>query len=137
VALIGLDVSRPPLRFRTRSWAPAVLAIIVAGLFLAALRVDVTRMRLALGTAFKEELRLEEVERELTVAMRQLRDPANLALRATERGFVRAERLIDLDPVPPSRPRAPEATPIELANAHAGSRVRTATGSDASRPVRR
>jgi len=96
VTLIGLDVSRPPLRLQSRSWIPAAAAVLVGALFLASLRMDVTRMRLMLGEAFKEELRLEEVERELTVDMRRLRDPALLARIAAERGFRRAEKLIDL-----------------------------------------
>lgn len=117
VGLIGLDVSRPPLRLRPRSWVPLVAAAVVGAMFLAVLRMDVIRMRFALAQSFAEELRLEDVKRERTVRMRQLRDPAVLARNARRLGFRRAERLIDLDRVggPPAMAPAPE--PIELAAA--------------------
>ena len=117
IALIGLDVSRPPLRFQTHSWIPTAAALIVGGLFLAVLRMDVTRMRIDLGDAFKEELRLEEAERQLTVEMRRLRDPAVLTRRAAERGFRRADQLIDLEgPSPAVSPPAPSRRSIALAS---------------------
>ena len=48
----------------------------------------------------------EEIERQLTVDMRRLRDPAVLTRRAAEGGFGRADRLIDLEG-PPSRAGQP------------------------------
>jgi hypothetical protein len=100
VGLIGLDVSRPPSRLRTRSWVPIVAAGVLGALLLAVLRVDVIRMRFALARSFEEQLALEERKRELTVEMRKLRDPAELARRAEALGFRRAEHLIDLEPLP-------------------------------------
>lgn len=121
-SLIGLDVLRVPLRLERRSWAPLIVAGVAGALFLAVLRMDVIRMGFALAENFEEELRLAEVERRLTVRMRQLRDPATLSKRAHELGFRRAEHLIDLpDPdrhrgisEPPLK-RPPQ--PVELAAA--------------------
>jgi len=104
VGLIGLDVAQLPSRLRTGSWMPVLAAMVAGAMFLAVLRMDVIRMRFAVAQAFEEELRLQEEKRELTVRMRQLRDPAVLAQRAEALGFRRAERLIDLGaPVLPAR----------------------------------
>jgi len=119
VNLIGLDVARAPGRLRGTSWLPMVAAVVLGALLLAGLRVDVIRLRLALAGSFEEELRLEQEQRELTVQMRRLRDPAELARRAEALGFRRAERLIDLGPGPaPAEPDA-HATTLELAAANA------------------
>jgi hypothetical protein len=84
--------------------------------------MDVVRMGFALAENFEEELRLAELERRLTVRMRQLRDPVTLSKKAYELGFRRAEHLIDLpDPdlhrgiSEPPLMRPPQ--PIELAAA--------------------
>jgi hypothetical protein len=119
VNLIGLDVARAPGRLRGTSWLPMVAAVVLGALLLAGLRVDVIRLRLALAGSFEEELRLEREQRELTVQMRRLRDPAELARRAEALGFRRAERLIDLGPGPaPAEPDA-HATTLKLAAANA------------------
>jgi hypothetical protein len=110
IGLIGLDVAQPPSRLRTRSWAGVAAAAVAGMMFLAVLRVDVIRMRFSVAEAFEEELRLEEVKRELTVEMRRLRDPAVLVERAGELGFRRAERLIDVGAAPP-RPRVRRPEP--------------------------
>jgi hypothetical protein len=124
IGLVGLDVSRPPARLRGSSWLPLVVTLVIAAMFLAVLRMDVIRMRLALAQAFEDELRLEEEKRELTVEMRQLRDPAQLARHAERLGFRRAEHLIDLAPeasapepsrAGASRPGSAAARPVELA----------------------
>jgi hypothetical protein len=100
---------------------PLLVAGVAGALFLAVLRMDVIRMRFAVAQAFEEELRLQELKRELTVDMRQLRDPAQLARRAEKLGFRRAEQLIDLDTHveaqgSPSRQSRPERRgPVELA----------------------
>jgi hypothetical protein len=124
IRLIGLDVVSLPSRLKTGSWAPVVVAAVVGGLFLAVLRMDVIRLRFSLASAFEEELRLEELKRELTVDMRQLRDPAVLGRRAQEIGFQRAARLIELGqdmPLGGSPPRRDEPSQaIELAAASSG-----------------
>jgi hypothetical protein len=96
VTLIGLDVSRPPMRLKTRSWAPLAAAALMGALLLAVLRVDVIRIRFGLAERLAEELRLEDLKRQLTVEMRTLRDPAVLSRRARDLGFERATNLIDL-----------------------------------------
>ncbi len=126
ISLIGLDVATPPGRLRTSSWAPVVVAAVIGAMFLAVLRMDVIRMRFTLAGTFEEELRLKQLKRELTVDMRQLRDPAVLARRARERSFRRAERLIDLEG--DGRSRAPArleepAGDVELASATSGHRA--------------
>jgi hypothetical protein len=113
INLIGFDVARAPGRLRGTSWLPVVAVAVLSGLLLAGLRVDVIRMRLARAESFEEELRLEQEERDLTVEMRQLRDPAELARRAEALGFRRAERMIDLAPGSP--PPAAAVAPTELA----------------------
>lgn len=115
-SLIGFDVSRLPRRLQTRSWAAVLVAAVLGALFLAVLRMDVIRMRFTLAQAFEEELRLEELKRELTVDMRQLRDPAILAERAEQLGFRRAERLIDLEGAGRESPPQ-ESGEVELAAA--------------------
>ena len=117
VTLIGLDVSRAALRLQTRSWAPLVVAALAGGLFLATLRTDVLRMRFSVAERFEQQLQLEQQKRQLTVKMRQLRDPAELSQRARALGFRRAERLIDLRGAgSPDRPAVPMGRAIELAS---------------------
>jgi len=127
VPLIGLDVSRPPIRLRTRSWAPLAAAALAGALLLAVLRVDVIRIRFGLAESLAEELRLEDLKRQLTVEMRRLRDPAVLSRRARELGFQRAERMIDLpaDGTPQHLPEPPAVVgPVEFAAAVPPSRER-------------
>jgi len=121
--LVGLDVTNPPSRLQTGSWAPVVVAAVVGALFLAVQRMDVIRMRFGLASMFEEQLRLEELKRELTVEMRQLRDPAALTRHARELGFRRAEHLIDLAEQPePRAPAAREETGAGMALAAASGR---------------
>ena len=118
--LVGLDITRLPSRLRTSSWGPVAIAIVGGALFLAFLRIDVIRMGFTLARTFDDTSRLEELKRELTVDMRQLRDPAALIRHARELGFRRAERLIELDGNGPvHRPSAVEepAGAIELVSA--------------------
>jgi hypothetical protein len=109
--LIGLDVSRTPIRLKTRSWVPLAAAALAGALLLAVLRVDVIRIRFGLAESLEEEIRLEGLKRQLTVEMRQLRDPAVLSRRAQDLGFQRAEQLIELPaegaPLPLPDPSAP------------------------------
>ena len=121
--LIGLDVSNPPSRLQTGSWAPVIGAAVVGALFLAVLRMDVIRMRFGLAGMFEEQLRLEGLKRELTVDMRQLRDPAALTRHARELGFRRAEHLINLaEERDPRTPAAREESAAGIALAATSSR---------------
>lgn len=99
--------STPELAGLLRVWAlPCVAGALVAALALTALRVDLLRARYGLAEAVREEQTLRAEERELTVELRRLRDPARLAELAREQGFVRPERVIDLAARPVSEPAA-------------------------------
>jgi hypothetical protein len=61
-------------------------------------------MRYGLSAAMKEERELLEERRELTARVRALRDPARLSRLAEERGFIRPERVVKVEP-PGGEPR--------------------------------
>jgi hypothetical protein len=97
-ALVGIDFARPvaSLRPRARSGAVWLALVLAAALGLVVLRVDLLRVRYALASATAREEALLSEQRELTVQVRQLRDPRLLAERAEALGFVRPERVIRL-----------------------------------------
>lgn len=105
VSLIGRDLARAHPRRRSR--APGFPALLVgallAGLFLAALRVDILRMSSALEDARVTLESLEREARDLTAEVGALRDPARLAVLAGERGFADATRVLEA--------RGPQARP--------------------------
>lgn len=74
--------------------------LLAAGLGLAALRVDLIRVRYALADALREEAALRAARAELLVEVRRLRDPARLAALAQRAGLSRPERLIELEERP-------------------------------------
>jgi cell division protein FtsB len=99
--LVGRDFARE--RRAARSALHAALpylvgAAVAIGLAIAALRNDLIRMRYDLTAAMREERELLQERRELTARVRELRDPARLAELARERGFVRPERVFELEP---------------------------------------
>ena len=96
--LVGLDFSGRAVRWRprVREIAPILAAALLAALLVAVLRVDLLRVRYALADAVAREQSLLAEKRELTVEMRQLRQPSLLAEYARERGFVRPEHVIRL-----------------------------------------
>ena len=96
------DSKRAPRNRRSRMWAPWIVAALGAALLLSALRIDLIRIRYGLARAVTTEQSLLEKKRELTVAMRQIRNPESLAEKARTLGFVRPEQLIVL-PIPESR----------------------------------
>lgn len=73
-------------------------AAVLVGLAVVALRNDLIHMRYGLTAAMKEERALLEERRELTARVRALRDPARLSRLAEERGFVRPERVVKIEP---------------------------------------
>ncbi|MDG2050453.1 MAG: hypothetical protein P8M78_09855 [Myxococcota bacterium] len=87
---------------------PVLIASLVVALGLAALRLEVLRLRYALGDAALTEQRLVEEERDLIAQHRRLRDPVRLAREAQTLGFVRPETLIVL-PIPAAPPLNPTA----------------------------
>ncbi len=94
--LIGIDVAGRRGTRRTLGLLSVLGAVLVVALGVSSLRIDLLRIRYALGEAIAEEQRLLDEQRSLTAEMRRLRDPVQLAERARSLGFVRPEELIDL-----------------------------------------
>jgi len=81
----------------SRRALPAVLVgLLAAGLALAALRVDLIRVRYALADALASEAALRSERAELLAEVRRLRDPSRLGSLARAAGLARPERVIDL-----------------------------------------
>jgi hypothetical protein len=72
------------------------MGALTAALMVASLRVSILRLRYQLAAAVSEETELLERQRAVTVELRELRDPTRLRELATERGFARPERVIQL-----------------------------------------
>ena len=84
-----------------RRWLPLTIAgFLLAGLAVAALRVDLIRVRYGLADAVREEKALLEEKRQSLARMRTLRDPFRLARLAADRGLARPERIVDLPATP-------------------------------------
>jgi len=101
VSLVGRDLARVH-RARARGRrSPGIwlIAALVAGLGLAALRIDIFRLRYALAEAVETEQVLLEEQSVWTARRAALSDPTRLAKLAEERGFVRPTQVIELDPV--------------------------------------
>jgi hypothetical protein len=78
---------------------PALLAgVLLGALALAALRVDLIRVRYGLGQAMQEEKQLMERERALRAQVGSLRDPTRLARLAPRYGLARPVRVLELSP---------------------------------------
>ena len=107
VELVGRDFAGPRTPSRSLSRAlPALLAgVVLAALALAALRVDLIRVRYGLGQAMQEEKQLLEQERGLRARLGSLRDPIRLAQLAPRYGLARPARVIDLPVAPVADPR--------------------------------
>jgi type VI protein secretion system component VasK len=82
---------------RRIAWAPIFAVGVVSLLALAALRVSILRTRYALAATLQRETELRGRERSAAVAARQQRDPHKLRELATQLGFARPERVIDLE----------------------------------------
>jgi hypothetical protein len=96
--LVGIDVTDGRLQRRPTLFFPILIASLIAALFLVGLRNDLTAMRYSVAEALAQEEQLRAEKRTLTVEMRRLRDPSQLAARALELGFVHPERIVDLAP---------------------------------------
>jgi len=94
-----------------------LVTALVVSLGIAALRIDLLRVRYALAAATLEEQRLLDESRTLTAEVRKLRDPYHLALQARDLGFVRPSRLIDLRDVAPVQTPMPERVAAHQASA--------------------
>lgn len=89
-AWIGIDVSSETARRTPRGVYPLMamaVLVVLAGLAVAAVRIDLIRTRYAVSAAMERENELIEEQRQLIVRRRQLRDPVELAVQARERGF--------------------------------------------------
>lgn len=102
--LIGRDLARVRIapRSRRRVLAALLASALVAGLSLAALRIDILRLRYALADALEQEKQLLEERRVATAHLEGLRDPARLASLADARGLTAPARVIDLAPDAPA-----------------------------------
>ena len=106
--LVGCDLSgreSPAPRPLQRLRGALLLGCVVAALGLSALRVQILRLRYQIARAVAEEQALLEERRELTVQVRELRDPLRLAQRARVLGLGRPERILELPAAgPPAGP---------------------------------
>jgi hypothetical protein len=106
VDLVGRDFAQR--RTTGRTWPgsfPALLAgVLLAALALAALRVDLIRVRYGLGQAMQEEKQLLEQERGLRAKVGSLRDPTRLARLAPRYELARPVRVLDLGAAPDPHP---------------------------------
>jgi hypothetical protein len=78
------------------AWTPLVAVAVISLLALAALRVSILRTRYTLGATLQRETELRSRERALMLEVRQGRDPHKLRETATQLGFARPGRVIDL-----------------------------------------
>jgi hypothetical protein len=99
---VGRDVARATRRAgrRRRLSAALLLGALAAALSLAALRVDILRLRYALADALAQEKALLETRRVATAQIERLRDPARLAKLASARGLARSSHVVELSPLP-------------------------------------
>ena len=97
--LVGHDFARvrptlPRPRAGLLGWL--LVATITCALALAALRIDILRLRYALGESIETEQTLAQQQRQHQVLLETLRDPSRLAEFARERGFERPTRVLEL-----------------------------------------
>jgi hypothetical protein len=98
--LVGRDLAEAPrrrVRGRARLRLPIAVGAVVAALLLVTLRVEILRLRYALAEVASQEEELLARSRQVTVRVRELRDPARLRALAAERGFGRPERVVSLE----------------------------------------
>ena len=97
--LVGRDLARVRAVGARGRRSPGIwlIAALIAGLGLAALRIDIFRLRYALAEAVETEQALLEEQSVWTARRATLSDPARLTKLAEERGFVRPTQVIDLD----------------------------------------
>jgi hypothetical protein len=105
--LVGHDFAsrRAAGRPLGRALAALLAGVVLAALALAALRVDLIRVRYGLGAAMEEEKQLLEQHRALRARVGSLRDPIRLARLAPRHGLVRPARVLELPAHPAPAPR--------------------------------
>jgi hypothetical protein len=96
--LVGRDFAR--VRAPGRLSARRIVSLVVIGfacaLALAALRIDILRVRYALGEAIREEKALVQQQRQQIAVLEGLRNPSRLVEVAQRLGFAPPEHVIDL-----------------------------------------
>jgi hypothetical protein len=97
--LVGRDLASVQMTRRRRIPPGAIVGLLIAGFILTALRLEITELGYALGTAVSQENALEEERRVLKARLEELRNPARLGELAARRGFRRADDVIDLSPL--------------------------------------
>jgi hypothetical protein len=110
VDLVGRDFARVRqmrARLRVREILWVLGTAFACALALAALRIDILRVRYALGEAIREEKALVQRQRQQTAALEALRHPSRLVDVARERGFAPPERVVELQ-ASRSEPQASE-----------------------------
>jgi hypothetical protein len=107
--LVGVDFARVRTAMRRRrAWLPGLLlGALLAAMGLAQLRMEIFRMRYALGEVDQETRHLREERSQLLARLESLRGPERLTKLARERGFAPPSAVIVLEP---SRP-GPDARP--------------------------
>lgn len=93
---IGRDFKRVRPPRALSDFIPAAIALLVAAFALTSLRTEVLKLRYELADQLEREQELRATQGELTVQMRTLREPRQLAQRAVKLGFERPQRVIDL-----------------------------------------
>lgn len=96
--LVGRDFAR--VRASGRLSARRIVSLVgiafACALALAALRIDILRVRYALGEAIREEKALVQQQRQQIAVLEGLRNPSRLVEAAQRLGFAPPERVIDL-----------------------------------------
>ena len=97
-SFIGRDMARVSHSAKlSRRWLPAgLLGVFLATLGLTALREELIEVRYEVIAAVGEEARLREVRDQWVSRVQVLRNPARLSELASQQGFARPERTIDL-----------------------------------------
>jgi hypothetical protein len=108
--LVGRDFARLRRsgRLSTRRIAWLVGVAFACALALAALRIDILRVRYALGEAIREEKALIQQQRQETASLEGLRSPSRLVEVAQQLGFAPPQHVIDLRKSSRSEPQASE-----------------------------
>jgi len=109
-SLVGLDFSALDQHRASRLVAPILVGLLIAAIGLVALRTEVLKLQYELAALHERERALDAQTRDLTVQMRQLRDPRRLSAHASALGFRRPDRLIDLPAAVPAAPRLAKAS---------------------------
>lgn len=97
--LVGRDFARvrlPSSGLRARPLGWLLFGAFVCAFAIAVLRIDILRVRYALGEAVSEEKALVQALRRQSAELETLRDPARLAELAHARGFRRPDRILEL-----------------------------------------